>query len=166
MRLTKRGMFLLLNGSIALGLLLYFLPWAFSRTTTGQLITPYDPNTVHISYQVDGKAYEGNYMRNGVDLSDRRVHLRYLPFRPSISRINSFLGIFAEPLAWWGVFLVASAMLLLTPNGVFTKGTIFQLQRRFPFISMEEYFPAEGDAERHWYRSHRSASPPPPKHLN
>jgi hypothetical protein len=55
---------------------------------------------------------------------------------------------YAEPLAWWLVFLLASAMLLLMPNTVFSRGTMFQLQKKFPWISMDEYFPAPGN----WYR--------------
>lgn len=66
------------------------------------------------------------------------------------------MGIFAEPLAWWLVFLIASAMLLLTNNAVFSKGTIFILQKKFPWISMEEFFPIS------WNENEFSDNTPPP----
>ena len=47
----------------------------------------------------------------------------------------------------WLVFLIASSMLLLMTNTVFSKGTMFQLHKKFPWISMDEYFPQPGG----WY---------------
>ena len=159
MKFGKLKMFFGLNGLIAIGLILYFSVWIFSRTVTGNVISPFEPNTVTVSYQVDGKNYTESYMRNGWDYSKRKVPIRYFIFNPEISRINSFMGIFAEPLAWWLVFLIASAMLLLTNNAVFSKGTIFILQKKFPWISMEEFFPVPWNYEEYT----DDAQPPPRK---
>ncbi|MES2880568.1 MAG: hypothetical protein V4676_00370, partial [Bacteroidota bacterium] len=123
-----------MNGLIALGFLLYFLPWIFSSTVDGKIISPYAPSTLHVVYTVNDKEYDGEYMRNGISLRSENVTIRYLRFHPSASAINSFMGMWAEPLAWWGVFLFASAALLFTNNGVFSKGTVFQLQRKFPWL--------------------------------
>jgi hypothetical protein len=79
-----------------------------------------------------------------VPFYQKQIEVHYFVFDPSSSRINSFLGLYAEPLGWWFVFLLASSMLLLMPNTVFSKGTKFQLQKKFPWISMDEYFPAPG----------------------
>ena len=141
MRFGKTRMFIYINALAGILLLLYFLPWAFSSTTRGKIVTPFAPNTVYVKYSVAGKEFTGSYMRNDVNFLQQTASIRYLPFRPSVSRINSFMGMFVEPLAWWGVLLVASAMLLLSNNGVFSKGTIFELHKSFPWISMEEYFP-------------------------
>lgn len=154
MRFGKIKMFLLLNGLIAVCLIFYFMPWLFSRVTEGKIITPYETTTLHVSYTANGKTYYDSYMRNGIMFSQRTVAVRYLIFHPQTSRINSFMGMWAEPLAWWSVFLVASAMLLLTHNGVFSKGTIFQVHKKFPWISMEEYFPLY----RSWYWWQHAAS--------
>ncbi|HEU4607027.1 MAG TPA: hypothetical protein VFS31_02890 [Chitinophagaceae bacterium] len=143
-------MFLLLNGLAMLLLLFYFGPWLFSRVTAATVITPYEANKIHIAYTVNGQTYYDSHMRNGIEFSQRVVPVRYLSFHPQTSRVNSFMGMWAEPLAWWGVFLVASAMLLLTHNGVFSKGTIFQLHRKFPWISMEEYFPLRHGRYYRW----------------
>jgi hypothetical protein len=62
-------------------------------------------------------------------------------------------------LAWWLVFLLASAMLLLMPNTVFSRGAMFQLQKKFPWISMDEYFPAPGN----WYKREKKESYSPQK---
>lgn len=70
------------------------------------------------------------------------------------------MGIAAEPLAWWLVFLLASAMLLLTHNTVFSRGTIFQIQKKFPWLSMDEYFPEDA---RWWYEKTEQASQKPVK---
>jgi hypothetical protein len=155
MRFGKVKMFLLLNGLAMLILLFYFGPWIFSRVTQATVITPYEANKIHIAYTVNGKTYYDSHMRNGIDFSQRILAIRYLGFHPQTSRVNSFMGLWAEPLAWWSVFLLATAMLLLTHNSVFSKGTIFQLNKKFPWISMEEYFPVR-DA---WYYRWRNADP-------
>ena len=143
-------MFLLLNGLTGLVLVFYFAPWLLSRVTTGTVVTPFEADQINVSYTVNGSMYFDSYMRNGIEFSQRTISIRYLSFNPQTSRVNSFMGMWAEPLAWWGVFLLASAMLLLTHNSVFSKGTVFQLQKKFPWISMEEYFPLH----HAWYYSY------------
>jgi hypothetical protein len=158
MRFGKTKMFLYFNGVIACLLLLYFLPWVFSSTTQAKVISPYYTNTLHVEYDAEGKQFNGDYLRNDVDYNERWVKVRYLRFDPSSSRVNSFMGMFAEPLAWWSVFLAASSMLLLTNNLVFSKGTVFQVQGKFPWIWMEEYFPVKNSF---WKRRQRSSSVDP-----
>ena len=153
MQFGKTKMFLLLNGLISLFLLFYFAPWLFSKVITAKIVTPYEANTIHVEYLVDGKNYFDDHLRNGIEFSQRFVSLRYLTFHPQTSRINSFMGIWAEPLAWSSVFLVASAMLLLTHNTVFSKGTIFILHKKFPWISMDEFFPLSDRWLYHWHNA-------------
>lgn len=141
MRFGKLKMFLLLNGFIAFGLLLYFGSWLLSSTTIATIIPPLNANTIHVQYQVKGKEYTNTHLRNEVPFAQKQVKVQYFIFDHSVSRIPSFMGMYAEPLGWWFVFLLASSMLLLMPNTVFSKGTMFQLQKRFPWISMDEYFP-------------------------
>ena len=158
MRFGKRAMFLVLNGSIAFLLLVYSCVWMLGRTTTGIITTPYAVTTIEVSYVVNGVLHMHNYLRNDVDYGSRAVSIRYLPFDPSFSRINSFMGILAEPLGWWMIFFIASAMLLFIDNPVFSKGTMFQLQWRFPWISMDEYFPFsqnDGQSEEGYEQGHR-----------
>lgn len=152
MQFGKRTMFLFLNGAVLLLLLLYFLFWAIAgNTTEGKIVRPYQATKITIEYSVEGKTYTESYMRNGVPFTKTKVSIRYLQFSPSYSHINSFMGFLAEPLAWWMVLLVGSAMLLLTNNTVFSKGTIFRLHKGFPWISMDEYFPAEGEQQNYGY---------------
>lgn len=141
MQFGKIRMFFYFNGIIALFLLLYFSPWLSSRVTIARVITPYEVTTIQLQYEDNGKLYTGSHMRNDIPFYQRSVRIRYLSFHPSRSRIDSFMGFFAEPLAWWSVLLLASAMLLLMPNGVFSKGTIFRLHKKFPWISMDEFYP-------------------------
>jgi hypothetical protein len=145
MQFGKTRMFFYFNGSIALILALYFSPWLFGRVTMAKVITPYEVTTILLQYEANGKQYTGGHMRNDIPFQQRMVRIRYLNFHPSSSRIDSFMGMWAEPLAWWSVLLVASAMLLLMPNGVFSKGTIFHLYKKFPWISMDEFFPYHGN---------------------
>jgi hypothetical protein len=154
MRFGKVKMFFLLNGMTGLILAFYFGPWLFSRVTIGTITTPYETTKIYAAYVVNGKTYSDSYMRNGIEFSKRTVAIRYLSFHPQSSRVNSFMGMWAEPLAWWSVFILASAMLLLMPNVVFSKGTIFQIQRKYPWISMEEYFPLPNP----WYWRWRNAA--------
>src|SRR5215213_8010074 len=140
MKIGKIKMFFLFNGLIAAGLLIYFGIWMLGPKVTGEVVGPYRPNTITVSYMVNGETYSDSHMRNGIEYRQRQVSVRCFVFDPSISRINSFMGIFAEPLAWWLVFFIASAMLLLTNNTVFSKGTMFCFQKKFPWIYMEEFF--------------------------
>jgi hypothetical protein len=156
MRFGKLKMFLFLNGFIAFGLLIYFGAWLTGGTTTATIIPPLNANTIHVQYEVDGKFYTGTHLRNEVPFAEKQVEVQYFSLDPSISRIPTFLGMYAEPLAWWLVFLIASSMLLLMPNAVFSKGTVFQLQKKFPWILMDEYFPEP----RTWYRGPRRKNSP------
>ena len=142
MRFGKLKMFLLLQGIVVFLLLCYFGVWMISgKTTTGMLVRPYYGNTMNITYRVGTQTFTNSFGRYDVPYGTVNVEIRYLLFAPSSSRVNSFMGLFAEPLAWWLVFLIACSMLLLTNNTVFSKGTIFQLHKGFPWLSMEEYFP-------------------------
>lgn len=148
MRFGKLKMFFFLNGFIAFILLLYFGSWWLSNTAIATIIPPYNSTTIHVQYEAEGAIYTGTHMRNGIPFAQKQVLVHYFLFNPSLSRVNSFMGLYAEPLGWWLVFLMASAMLLLMPNTVFSKGTMFQLQKKFPWISMDEYFPASGSGYR------------------
>jgi len=170
MQFGKLRMFFYFNGSIALILLLYFSPWFWSRVTMAKVITPYEVTTIQLQYEANGKQYTDGHMRNDIPFQQRMVRIRYLTFHPSSSRIDSFMGICAEPLAWWSVLLLASAMLLLMPNGVFSRGTIFHLHKKFPWISMDEFFPYHGNRKETERQKNnqggicKSLSEPDPKH--
>lgn len=162
MRFGKRTMFAILQGLMLLILLLHLGRWLFSGVVEGRVTTPYSATVMTVHYTVEGLPYTGTYMRNGFPLALRTAEIRYLTYNPSTSRINTFMGIAAEPLAWWWVITICVAALLLTDNAVFSKGTTFQLHRRFPWISMDEYFPIKS---RWFYRDagdgNRPGTPPP-----
>ena len=141
MRFGKRTMFFALQGIMLFILLLHLGRWGFSDTVEARVTTPYSVTVMTAHYTVDGVTYTDTYMRNGFPLTPRTVTVRYLTYNPSVSRIDSFMGILAEPLAWWLVLSSVLALLFLTNNTVFSKGTQFQLHKRFPWISMDEYFP-------------------------
>lgn len=162
MRFGKKTMFVLLQGILFLILLLHLGRWLFSEVTEGRVTTPYSATVMTVHYTVDGVEYVDTYMRNGYPLTPRTVEIRYLTYNPSRSRINNFMGIAAEPLAWWLMITVGMAALLLTNNTVFSKGTTFQLHQRFPFISMDEYFPIKSRwFHRNWSNQQEQGSPPP-----
>ena len=143
MQFGKRTLFFALNGMVALVLLIYFLFWLVGNTATGTIQRPLQSNIVVVQYTAKGQWYSQSFMRSGISFSTKQVEVRYWPMDPSVARINSFMGLAAEPLAWWFVFLLASVMLLITNNTVFSKGTVFQLHKGFPWITMDEFFPEE-----------------------
>lgn len=143
MRFGKLTMFLLLHALAALVLLFYFGLWMIDGRTKATIVRPFYANTITATYTVQNQSYTASYSRYDIPYSARSVDIRYLLFRPASSRINSFMGLAAEPFGWWLVFLLASAMLLLMPNTVFSRGTVFQIHKKFPWISMDEYFPEE-----------------------
>ena len=164
MRFGKTRMFLVLNGIIAIFLVIHFSTWLLSPKTIAAIVPPYNANTISVQYEVEGNTYMGKHLRNEIPFYQKTVEVHYYLFNPAKSRIISYLGLFAEPLGWWLVFLLASSMLLLMPNTVFSTGTMFQLQKKFPWISMDEYFPAP--AERYSREQKQKAQPvPKPKRL-
>ncbi|HVK97089.1 MAG TPA: hypothetical protein VM368_04685 [Flavisolibacter sp.] len=134
-------MFLILNGIAGLILFMHLGRWIFSDTTTGTIIRPFQSTIINVSYSVDSKTYNQSLLRNDVSFFENQVKLRYLKNDPSIARVDSFMGLYAEPLAWWLVFLLATSILFFTNNSIFSKGTTFIVHKKFPWISMEEYFP-------------------------
>lgn len=163
MRFGKRTMFFILQGILLLILLLHLGRWVFSGVVTGRVTTPYSATVMTVHYTVNSVEYVDTYMRNGYPLTPRNVEIRYLTYRPSTSRINTFMGIAAEPLAWWLMITVGMAALLLTNNTVFSKGTTFYLHKRFPWISMDEYFPIKNRWFHGDYRNNYNWGTPPPK---
>lgn len=148
MQFGKSTLFFALNGLVGLILLLYFAFWLFCSTVNGTIKRPLQANRMVVKYEVDNVVYTKPFMRNGYPFAERSVGVRYWGPNPNVARINSFLGFVAEPLAWWLLFFIASAMLLLTNNTVFSKGTRFQLHKGFPWITMDEFFPA-GNVQQH-----------------
>ena len=165
MRLTKPKMFFVLNGAITVCLAFYFSLWIFGGRTTAEIISPYYTNQLNVKYHVGSQLYTSTYMRNDVSYEQRKISISFLPFRAQSSRVNSFMGIYFEPLAWWSVFLLASAMLLLTDNLVFSKGTIFEIRKKFPWISMEEYFILDEDEPESRKHSHQKEKIKRPRQL-
>ena len=133
-------MFFLLNGIIAFCILVYTAVWYSAPVTIGKIDTPYSGSVMDVSYKAGEVKLTGTYMRYDVDWRTREVMICYLSFNPSSSRVRSFMGIAAEPLGWWLVFLLASSMALLTDNFVFSKGTVFWIQKKFPYIWMDEFY--------------------------
>jgi hypothetical protein len=149
MRFGRLKMFLFLNGFIAVSLLFYFTFWWISGTTMAAIVPPLNANTITIQYTVKNTVYKDMLLRGEVPFSQKQIPVRYSLLKPSAAYIPTFIGLYAEPLAWWLVFFIASAMLLIMPNTVFSKGTMFQLHKKFPWISMDEYFPDSGNP---WWR--------------
>lgn len=145
MRFGKLKMFLFLNGFIAIILFFYFAFWWISDRAIATIVPPLNANTITVQYRVNNTVYTDRLLRGEIPYSDKQVPVRYSLLKPSAAYIPTFMGLYAEPLAWWLVFLIASSMLLLMTNTVFTKGTMFQLHKKFPWISMDEYFPAPAE---------------------
>lgn len=159
MQFGKRTMFLIVNAPFAVGLLIHFTIWMLAGVRTTAAVVQPLPNTLGVRYSVDGKIYTATHLRSGTPYRAEKVAIRYLNYKPEASRIDSFQGLWAEPLSWWAVWLAASAALLLTNNTVFSKGTQFRLQRRFPFLQMDEFFPARGRSRSHSGTQSRTPNP-------
>lgn len=143
MRLTRIGLFVRMHVFLAVLLATYFLVWLNGAVVQASVERPLSSVKLTAVYTVDGVLYRESFMRYDVPLKSTRIAVRYLRFAPHWSRINSFMGMAAEPLAWWGLWLLATGALLLIPNPVFSKHTVFVIDKVFPWISMEEYFPHE-----------------------
>jgi hypothetical protein len=140
-RIRRPKMFVILHGLIAFVFCFTLGRWFFAEKTQATITTPYAGTVITAKYTVTGKTYSREFMRYDIPFNENTITVRYLPNRPGVSRVNSFMGILAEPLAWWGVFIIGTVMLLLVDNVVFSKSTVFVLQKRFPWIHMEEFFP-------------------------
>lgn len=138
----KRTLFLISNAVWGFIIAIYLMVWLLGGVRTVATITKPAVPQLQLRYIAGNTTYTTTHLRYGVGYDKTAVPLIYLRWRPGSSRVHSFLGLAAEPLGWWGIYLTASAMLLLSNNTVFSKGTRFTLHRRFPFISMDEFFPA------------------------
>ena len=153
-------MFLAIHGTVGVGLLVYFVFWLLAPVTGARIQRPLQATIIQVQYRVNGHVYKKELLRSGIPFAQKEVAIRYIGWQPQWARVNSFMGLAAEPLTWWLVLLLASAMLLLTNNTVFSKGTVFQLHKGFPWITMDEYFPAANNEQpqRHQHApSHKNS---------
>lgn len=165
MLLTKLKFYILLQLLAIAVLLTYQGMWLISNTTEGRIENfgsdsyrykrkKERSGSMTVSYKVNGITYKEEYTRNETPLTQKTVCIRYLLFAPSISNLDSFIGQWLGSLIVLLIFFLASSMLLLLHNTVFSKGTLFELNRRFPFIQMHEFFPHNGkwQQQRHYWR--------------
>ena len=127
-------MFLFLNGIIATFLLLYFGSWLISGNTVANIVPSYNANSMKIQYRVNENIYTGNHLRNDIPFSQKQITIKYFVFNPSSSRIASFLGMYAEPLAWWFVFFTGFGHAIVNAEHRFFQGHYVSIAKK---ISMD-----------------------------
>lgn len=122
---------------------LYQSIWIFSRVANGEILgfgrgTGRRYRSVQnttIEYNVNHQTYSENYLRNGISDTATTVEIRYLIFRPSVSRENTWVGNWGGPFLFFIITFVITSIVFLQ-DGVIAFTARFELTRKFPFVTM------------------------------
>jgi hypothetical protein len=153
MKLNKRQSYFALLAIWFLLCLLYQSLWIFSRTATAKIVgvetwnhargygSVYGRNSrsgitvMDGTYSVDGRTYNGYYLKDGYDIGKQYFEVRYLLFDPGISRSNTFASN-------WGPLIMLFILLSLVTSIVYVRKDIFSdqatllIQRKRPFVRL------------------------------
>jgi len=145
LELSKLKLYLLFHGIFIGTVLLYQSVWLFSKTTMAycyaynekQLVERGEsPGTLVYHYLADDVMYRETTTRNEIPLSQHQVQVRYLPFLPSVSRLDTFAGNWLGFIITWGIFFVITSMIFFIPNETMPKNSYFYFTKRKPWIHM------------------------------
>ncbi|MEO6489223.1 MAG: hypothetical protein ABIO04_04710 [Ferruginibacter sp.] len=145
LELSKYKLYFTLHAIFIGIILLYQSAWLFSKTTNAycyayneqQLVSRNEsPGTLVYHYIVKDKMYRELTTRNEIPLSQHSIRIRYLPFEPSISRLDTFEGQWAGFVIFWGIFFVITTMIFFIPNETMPPNSYFYFNKRKPWIHM------------------------------
>jgi hypothetical protein len=139
------GFFLFLHAIFIGIVLLYQSLWLFSEKTTALCETywgPYGerrnitPGTIIYRYKAGDEIYEGSSTRNGISITQKTLPVRYLRFKPSISRPDTYEGNWLAFHIAWLIFFVITAMIFFIPNDTIPRNSYIYFTKRKPWINM------------------------------
>ncbi len=142
--LSKLQLYLVLHGIFIGFILLYQGLWLFSKTTVAQCYTNVyggdkfaeGSGTLVYKYRVEGKDYSDYTTRNEAPLSENTVEIQYLPFWPSMSRINDDEHKWLGFMIGYAIFFAVTSIIFFVPNPTMPRHSYFYFTKQKPFIHM------------------------------
>jgi hypothetical protein len=123
--------------------LLYQSVWIFSRTTTARIYSytvnngnQHNPNWMNASYMVGYDTYYGSYLRNGYDVDNRTFRIRYLIFKPDVSRADTFASNWGVEIMFFIIWALITSIVFLRKD-IVSANAVFLFQKHRPFISVK-----------------------------
>lgn len=92
--------------------------------------------TLAYRYFVDNKMYEDYATRNETPIAQENIEIKYLPFWPSISRLNTFAGNWLGFLIAYALYFTISSMIFLIPNDTMPRNSYFYFTKKKPWVNM------------------------------
>ena len=139
---SKFRFYLLFQCIFIFGILSYQLLWYFGKKTTaecyvyGRVNELNNSGTLAYRYFVNDKKYEDYATRNEIPVTQEVIEIKYLPFWPSMSRLNNFYGNWLGFIIAYAVYFTISSMIYLIPNDTMPKNSYFYFTKKKPWINM------------------------------
>ncbi len=140
--LSKFKFYLLFQCAFIIGVLSYQLLWYFGKTTMadcyvyGRMNELKNSGTLAYRYVVNDSLYEDYATRNEIPITQEQIEIKYLPFWPSMSRINTFEGNWLGFLIAYSIYFTISSMIFLIPNDTMPKNSYFYFTKKKPWVNM------------------------------
>ena len=88
------------------------------------------------AYQVGYDTYYGSFLKDGYDISRRSFKIRYLLFDPGLARSDTFASNWG-PLIMFFIIIFLITSIVFIRKDIVSEQAVFVLQRRRPFISIQ-----------------------------
>jgi hypothetical protein len=92
--------------------------------------------TLAYRYHANNKVYEDYGTRNEIPIAQEQIEIKYLPFWPSMSRINTFEGNWLGFFIAYAVYFTISSMIFLIPNDTMPRNSYFYFTKKKPWVNM------------------------------
>ena len=124
----------------------YQSAWIFSRTATAVIYKRsselddkkgYARGWIDAQYSVGYDIYSDRFLKDQYPPWIKTIEIRYLTFKPSVSRTNTFASIWGSTLT---VFIIASLIItiLFLRADIISNRAVFLLQRKSPFFTITQ----------------------------
>jgi hypothetical protein len=139
---SKFRFYLLFQCIFIFGVLSYQLLWYFGKTTIadcyvyGRMNELKNSGTLAYRYFVDDKKFEDYATRNEIPITQETIEIKYLPFCPSMSRLNNFSGNWLGFLIAYLICFTISSIIFLIPNDTMPRNSYFYFTKKKPWVNM------------------------------
>jgi hypothetical protein len=120
----------------------YQICWFFGKTTLAECYVFGNKRTIENSgtlvyrYYVGAKMYEDYTTRNETPTVQSNIEIKYLPFWPSLSRLNTFAGNWLGFIIAYAIFFTVTSMIFLIPNDTMPRNSYFYFTKKKPWVNM------------------------------
>ncbi len=142
MKLTRNQTWLAVLATGILICLLYQSVWIFSRTTTARIYSysvyhgsQHGPDLMNAYYMVGYDTYYGSYLRDGYALDYHSFKIRYLIFKPGVSRADTFVSNWGVLILFFILWSIVTSIIFIRKD-IVSANAVFLFQKHRPFVSV------------------------------